>query len=343
MDPLVTIIIPVYNAEKHIEECIRSLMTQTLEQIQVIVVNDGSIDGTAPILRKLSSADRRVTCIDTSNKGVSRARNLGLEAALGKFICFMDADDWAEPVMIERLYTGIVSAGADLGVCNVNLQTEYGTTKPRLSLSDVSVIDVSDKGSMLADFLDYRYDFANWNKIYRSDIIRSKKICFHEEMKIWEDLLFNLHYLLFVEKIYVTGECLYNYRIHSASTMFNPNKDLISNYNLLYSNFENVLALNEKAGLSDIFRQKMTAGCYNYLIPEIAKQVRLNTSSFSEFVVTFSKELARIYKGFFSFNAEELKGFQGFKKRLLVNGKFSHFARIVAVRELVVRENFLLI
>ena len=95
-EELISIIIPIYNAEKYIERCINSLKNQTYKNIEIICINDGSTDNSLNILKRIAITDNRITIIEQENKGVSVARNKGIESAKGKYIMFLDADDWFE-------------------------------------------------------------------------------------------------------------------------------------------------------------------------------------------------------------------------------------------------------
>jgi len=102
---LISIIIPVYNAEKEIERCIKSILNQTYKNIEVIIINDGSTDSSLEIIKKCIKEDSRVKLFDTENKGVSAARNLGIKEASGEYFCFVDADDYVDEALIEKLIT----------------------------------------------------------------------------------------------------------------------------------------------------------------------------------------------------------------------------------------------
>ena len=115
-NPLVSVIIPVYNAEKYIAKCINSLIEQTLQNFEVIVVNDGSTDNTPDILKELAKEDSRIIVINQSNQKQGAARNRGLEIAKGKYITFVDADDWLDLDYLERMYQAIIEDKADIAV-----------------------------------------------------------------------------------------------------------------------------------------------------------------------------------------------------------------------------------
>ena len=113
----ISIITPVYNAEKYIERCVNSVLNQTYENIEFIIVNDGSTDNTAKILNRLKKNDSRIMVIHKKNEGVSKARNTALKKATGKYVLFVDADDWLESTMCEDLISHAEKNNSDVVIC----------------------------------------------------------------------------------------------------------------------------------------------------------------------------------------------------------------------------------
>ena len=124
--PLVSVIIPIYNTEKFLPLCISSVLNQTLTDIEVLLVNDGSTDGSGKICDEYACKDQRIQVIHTLNQGVSHARNQGLETAKGEYIAFMDSDDWIETDMIATLYQLIRTNEAGLATCGYIIENEDG-------------------------------------------------------------------------------------------------------------------------------------------------------------------------------------------------------------------------
>ena len=115
---LVSIIVPAYQAEKHLEECVRSLLNQTYRLVEIIVVDDGSTDGTSAIVSRMADSDNRLHLITQKNCGVSSARNHGIAASRGSYLMFVDADDWIEPFAVETLLAAIKNNGTDAVYCS---------------------------------------------------------------------------------------------------------------------------------------------------------------------------------------------------------------------------------
>ena len=114
MEELVSIILPIYNAEKYLERCLESIITQTYANIEIILINDGSTDNSINIIKEYAIKDSRIIIIDKENEGVSVARNIGILKARGKYICFVDADDYIEKSMIEKMKCCIDKENVDL-------------------------------------------------------------------------------------------------------------------------------------------------------------------------------------------------------------------------------------
>ena len=203
---LVSVIIPVYNAEKYIENCLKSVVNQTYSQIEVIIVDDGSTDASASICGKFLE-DERVSLYSQKNQGVSSARNEGMKHAKGEFLLFVDADDELKVNMIERLVQLIGNSGADIAICGIELRSEAGNV---LSAQMPVVSGVLDGKEALAALLkdDLRIRSGTWNKLFRRSIINFE---FMLGRRINEDRFFSFQALGNAGTIALTSEQLYCY------------------------------------------------------------------------------------------------------------------------------------
>lgn len=125
----VSVIVPVYNSRKYLKECIESIINQDLEEIELILVNDGSTDNSLDICQKYAMKDSRIKIIDKPNGGVSSARNAGILAASGEYIGFVDSDDWIQSEMYSNMYKNIKETGSDICICNY-IEESFGNSKP---------------------------------------------------------------------------------------------------------------------------------------------------------------------------------------------------------------------
>ncbi|WP_307475995.1 glycosyltransferase [Paenibacillus harenae] len=193
MNPKVSIIIPVYNAERYLLPCIESLLKQTLIECEFIFVNDGSKDNSRQIIERIIPNEPRMKLINQANQGVSMARNVGIAEATGEYIGFVDADDTVEADMFERLYLAAIVDRCDAVISN--FESELGehkvvTTYPfeqnvRLELAFI-------QQQLLPQFLATDYLNSVWNKLYRAQIIKENGIIFPEKVALGEDGQFNI-------------------------------------------------------------------------------------------------------------------------------------------------------
>lgn len=211
MQDLISIIVPIYNAEKTLDRCVKSLQTQTYKSIEIILVNDGSNDNSISLCQSYANADNRIVVIDKSNGGVSSARNAGLNIANGKFVMFCDSDDWAEKDWCEVLLRNY--RFDTLTMCGAFIEGEQPYLPYKLSPKKNCYI--KHEGILLESYLFNPL----WNKIYEKRIIEHYKIRFHNKLTNGEDYLFNLQYLNRAnENIHGFKKCLYHYSWPQSET-----------------------------------------------------------------------------------------------------------------------------
>ncbi len=203
----VSVIIPVYNVENYLEKCLDSLVNQTLKEIEIIVVNDGSSDNSQKIIDKyVKKYPNQVISINQENGGQGAARNTGISYASGEYIGYVDSDDYVEKNMYEEMYNKAKSENADIVICGNNIVSE-----------DNELLGQND-----ADIQFLLGQMAVWNKIYRRELIIKNKIEFRS--KVWyEDLDFTMKVYFLSKKISYVNKYLYNYLLRNGSTMNNNN------------------------------------------------------------------------------------------------------------------------
>ena len=226
----ISVILPVFDAGTYIEHCIKSILLQTEKNIELIIINDGSTDNSLFIIDQFANIDKRVKVFNQVNTGVSSARNRGLEMSCGEWIAFADADDWMEPDMLENLYNLAISTKAGMVVCNVNQIQKDKSSNLRINLKEGLFNFKGEPEKAVEAMMNFKYDYANWNKLYNGNIIRKHKIRFDENISIGEDLLFNLYYLNSIENIICINIPLYNYRLHEDSAMAKSSDKRIAQY-----------------------------------------------------------------------------------------------------------------
>lgn len=214
MSDKVSVIVPIYNSAHTLKRCVQSILAQSYKNLEVILVNDGSVDSSLSICENFKLNDERVIVINKKNAGVSSARNAGLKVASGKFVQFVDADDYVSADMTEYLVKKINENFADWVVCGYNKVS---------GMKNVRKIPVDFASNSLCDFENcfvelYKNAFFNapWNKLYRRDKINA---CFDETLSMGEDLLFNLSYASNCDKISVVAQAYYNYDVSSQKSL----------------------------------------------------------------------------------------------------------------------------
>ncbi|MFA0626078.1 glycosyltransferase family 2 protein [Vibrio breoganii] len=228
--PLVSIIVPMFKVESYVYDCIKSLVNQTYQNIEVILVNDGSPDGSADIASKFSEIDRRVKLINSVNRGVSSARNLGIKAAIGKYIVFVDGDDLLNRFFVERFTAVIEKTDADFVISTVcekfignpsdinHADTRLESTNRPVWSSDKAAAELMYPGCI---------DLGCWNKMYKRDFLLDKRLTFSEDLFMGEGLHFIIKCAFYSNRVVALDERLYYYRkdnLSSATTVINVPK-----------------------------------------------------------------------------------------------------------------------
>ena len=225
MYSLVSVIIPVYNVASYVTDCLESLCRQTYKEIEIIVVDDGSIDESGVICDEIAKKDNRISVFHLSNGGVARARNYGMDMAKGEYFVFVDSDDIVADDFIERAVLGIQNAEYVSGA----FQTINEENKT-FSIDYMS--DYSEKvicSEYLKEMSGYQagaYWGANWGKLFRVDIIREHKIRFESEVGFAEDYRFNLEYLKYVNIVSLIHVPVYYYRVDTRESLSKKRRNL---------------------------------------------------------------------------------------------------------------------
>ena len=232
--PLVSIILPVYNAQSHLARCVGSICAQTYRNIEIIILNDGSKDQSLPVCEEFRQKDPRILLVDKANSGVSDTRNLGLKLASGKYVEFVDSDDYLDPDFTEHLVAAAEENEADFVIAPYKMVIPAGASKPEQVLDkiqdELGVMSVArppevreygflpagvyDKDTFALRLMDkpasYFYSVL-WNKLYRHDILTGNDIQFVSEMRWAEDLVFNLRYIQYAERFVAIDKPGYYY------------------------------------------------------------------------------------------------------------------------------------
>lgn len=208
MHDLISIIVPVYNKEKYIEKCINSIISQTYNNLEIIIVDDGSSDNSLKICKKIAKNNINIKVIQKNNGGVSSARNVGINNANGKYISFIDIDDIVENNMIEILYNNLINNKSQLSICSYYVNP--------LNKKVDNEININFNKEEFYKNINIYKGFC-WNKLFILDKV--KKVYFDETLHYCEDLLFCVKYVEMINNISYTNLKLYNYVQNSDSAI----------------------------------------------------------------------------------------------------------------------------
>ena len=221
---LISIIIPVYKVEKYLEKCIQSVINQTYENLQIILVDDGSPDNCGKICDEYAKKDHRIEVIHKSNGGLSDARNKGLEIAKGEYIGFVDSDDYIELDMYEVLYNLLKQYNADVSICNF-----YTVSQGKITIknADNGIKEYNRIEILKEVLLDNNIQSYAWNKLYKKELFDEIK---YPVGKKYEDIGTTFYLLEKCNKVVVTGKPEYYYINRQDSIVNNVTESTITDY-----------------------------------------------------------------------------------------------------------------
>lgn len=207
-DTLISVVVPVYNAAAYLDDCVRSILAQTWQNWELLLVDDGSPDACPALCDHWAAQDPRIRVLHKPNGGVSSARNAGIDAAQGDYLAFVDADDWVEPAYLQVLYEGVQLA--DVSLCGV----DTGVPAPPLVEETVTLETLRRTPSR---YTDLHYVNYSVNKLFRVETLRRYHIRMPETMHRSEDVYFVNSYLMHCQTLHAASANLYHYRPNPAS------------------------------------------------------------------------------------------------------------------------------
>ena len=288
----VSVIVPVYNTSEFVKKCLSSILNQKFNDFELIIINDGSQDDSEKKIQEIINGNDKCVYIYQNNKGLSEARNRGLDVAKGKYIVFVDSDDWIDNDFLEIMVKSIEHYNADICMCGYTRRTEKEVFKnfiPKFKLNNIN-----DKNTLLNfyynTFIQEKYGIICCNKIYKKSLIVSNNIRFKKNEEIYaEDVLFNSELVSVCNRIVELPNSLYNYRIREVSITTSYKVNLEKRYSNLLKNMEinlsnrldndlelislmqyeaiNVISINSYSinnKFIDIYKSLMLYKCYNH-------------------------------------------------------------------------------
>lgn len=236
----VSIIVPVYNAEQYLAVCINSILDQDYRDFELIIVDDGSTDGSGIICDTFGDKDRRVKVIHKKNEGVNSARLAGMDAAEFDLISFVDADDWVDKDFLKRLADSIEAEAADIGISGCVLEMEKSSRRVKNQIPAGVYHGDSLEKIVFPQMLYFKgfYEFGIMpylcNKIFRKELLKTCYMGIDRNIYDGEDAAVVYPYLLYSRKIVIIEDCMYHYRIHGDSVTNKIGKEFYENASRLY-------------------------------------------------------------------------------------------------------------
>jgi len=267
-----TVIVPVYNVEQYVEKCLQTIVCQTIKPYEVLLINDGSTDGSRGICQKFCNEYSFIKIIDQENKGLSEARNAGLDHSTGDYVIFIDSDDYVSLNMFEVLLKHINTKKASIVKCGIYNHIDNSTIERVNTISSKEVV-LRDKIYMFKYLFTKKMSHSVCNAIYDADLFKDLRF---ERGKIMEDAFITPHLIIACEKLVLISDFMYYYRQRKGSIMHSFNH---RHFNYLESaqNFKTILKNNHKFELlyDDFYIW------YGRHLKNILKNMAINSSYFS--------------------------------------------------------------
>lgn len=229
--PKISVIVPVYNGAEFLRSCVDSILAQSFCDLEIILVDDGSTDESPEICERYAAQDKRVICIHQENAGAAAARNSGLKVATGKYIAFVDSDDWIDRDMYETMISAAEERSCDLVICDCVKESETGSQTythelPGGSYDREAMVAQYFPQLLMPDSMEYPVTISNWLLLIRREIIEENRLSFPEGMRFSEDLLFGSEVGYYAQSMtYLKDYTPYHYWQNPASVTHTAFKD----------------------------------------------------------------------------------------------------------------------
>lgn len=226
MNELISIIVPIYNSEKYLKECIESIINQTYKNIEVILINDGSTDASEDVCNEYAKNDNRIKIINIKNAGVSNARNVGIDSSKGNWIVFVDSDDWIEKDFCEKLYKE-ATQDKELDIICSGYKRIYSDKTEKINCNNKKITYNAHQYLLKLLNVQNGYGFCHMKLIRKKCI---GHVRFNKNIKVGEDALFNMQLVKNTRKVIILGEALYNYRFNENSLVRKYDEKYVEKY-----------------------------------------------------------------------------------------------------------------
>lgn len=318
MEPKVSVIVPVYNTSKYLIRCIDSLINQTLKDIEIILLNDGSTDDSLKILREYEEKDFRIKVIDKENEGVSETRNKGISLATGEYLSFVDSDDWIDENMISKLYMSANENNCDIVMCTYRKEYENGGKDRLLAYRDIEVLEgeklenfkrriVGPIGEEIRDPSSLDSLSISCGRLYRTELIKRNNVKYTDMKTIGnEDCLFNVRAFNSADKAIYFNKPLYHYWKGNENSLTTVHKrDLENKWENLYKVMSQFLTDNKREkGFHEALNNRICLSTLGLIINECSDKEKSPTKKVKAIKKTLHSDY--IKEAFKEFNLEYL-------------------------------------
>ena len=263
LNPIVSVIIPVYNQEKYLEECLKSVCQQTLQNLEIICIDDGSTDSSLSILKEYQNQDSRIKVLSQQNGGAGTARNLGMKHASGTYLSFLDSDDCFVPAMLETMVTDIENNNSDVVVCRSDC---FDTESKKVTPMPWSIREdllppktVFNSKDIYKDFFEL-FVWWPWDKLFRKSFIDSLKI-YYQNLRTTNDLFFVCASVLMAERISCIPDILVHQRINLKTSLSSTREKSWDNFLSALTNLKEFII---EKNIYTQFQQDFINYCLNF-------------------------------------------------------------------------------
>ena len=282
----ISVIIPVYNTEDYIDRCLRSVVNQSLKDIEIIVLNDGSSDKSEDIILKYCKRDKRIRYYRHNNIGLGPTRNRGIELAKGEYLSFIDSDDFIDEKMLETLYLNAKDNNADIVCCEVYLYNKkIKKIRKKFLKKDIYSFTQNNYEYFYKNYYFNKiYSHNAWDKIYKAEIIKANNIKFGDNKRIFaEDNFFQFQILQYAKKIMFLNEPLYYYYIRPNSIMNQYKENLVERHLNMIDDLNNIIKSKPN---NSLLRKVISLIAFDSIKMEAINVIE-NDKGFSKFSLSF--------------------------------------------------------
>lgn len=240
--PKVSVIVPVYNTEAYLCCCVNSILNQSMGEIEVILIDDGSTDQCPQICDQFAQRDGRVNVVHQRNRGVSAARNQGIRAAAADWIMFVDSDDWIEADAVKILYEKACSGQYDMVCAPLSNSLAKENLEDGIAGEYFTALQAEFLLRRILHFNEGEIDLGySWGKIYKKSVMVAYNCFFPDGLKLWEDQIFNLSVLQHMDKVFILNTEIYHYRMRDDSAVHSIHADQSSIYQTYHSELYSIM------------------------------------------------------------------------------------------------------